>query len=253
MNLDCYLPEGTSLDIHPGTPRRDWMDETAGAFAYRCVPLNIANAQGWEIRCQATFEAEWNGGPRPEDVRITPMDSADCRAAGHFGHGIVTIRPGAIFRTAPGFNLWVGGPPNRFKDGIQPLTGIVETDWMPYTFTMNWKLTRPGHAVRFEVGEPYCFVFPIPRGLSEQFDPTLRDLSSDAELERQFWAATRQREFFTAVQELKGLKLEEHRFQGWYQRGMKPDGTPGATDHQRQVRLRPFAAPDRPPSESAEK
>ena len=55
----------------------------------------------------------------------------------HFGGGIVTFNPKVIFRTEKGVNMWVGGLPNEFKDGAQPLTAIVETDWMPYTFAMS--------------------------------------------------------------------------------------------------------------------
>ena len=49
MDLICYLHDGWDPDIRPAEPRRDWMDETPEAFAYRCLPLNIANAHGWEI------------------------------------------------------------------------------------------------------------------------------------------------------------------------------------------------------------
>ncbi len=48
--------------------------------------------------------------------------------------------------------MWVGGPPNHIKDGIQPLTGLVETDWLPFPFTMNWMFTRKG-SVRWERGQ----------------------------------------------------------------------------------------------------
>ena len=42
--------------------------------------------------------------------------------------------------------MWAMGPPNHVKDGIQPLVGLVETDWLPFPFTMNWHLhpARPG-------------------------------------------------------------------------------------------------------------
>ena len=42
------------------------------------------------------------------------------------------------------------------KDGIYPLTGVIETDWSPYTFTMNWRFTRRNHRVHFDAGEPYA-------------------------------------------------------------------------------------------------
>jgi hypothetical protein len=41
---------------------------------------------------------------------------------------------------------------NSPKDGIAPLTGVIETDWLPYPFTMNWQMTRPG-SVRFDKDE----------------------------------------------------------------------------------------------------
>ena len=53
--------------------------------------------------------------------------------------------------------MWAMGPPNHIKDGIQPLVGLVETDWLPFPFTMNWIFTRPGR-VRFAKGEPFCFI-----------------------------------------------------------------------------------------------
>jgi hypothetical protein len=51
------------------------------------------------------------------------------------------------------------------KDGIQPLVGLIETDWLPFPFTMNWIFTRPG-TVKFEKGEPFCFITPgrAPQG-----------------------------------------------------------------------------------------
>jgi hypothetical protein len=68
------------------------------------------------------------------------------------------------------------------KDGVQPLEGIVETDWSPATFTMNWKLTRTGHWVRFERLEPICMIVPAKRGLAESLVPRPRPLRENAEL-----------------------------------------------------------------------
>ncbi|MFB8344846.1 DUF6065 family protein [Brucella cytisi] len=45
-------------------------------------------------------------------------------------------------KTEPEFDLFVTGSINRPKDAISPLTGFVETDWSPYTFTMNWRFTH---------------------------------------------------------------------------------------------------------------
>ena len=93
----------------------------------------------------------------------------DARITSHFGNGIITFSiPVSVSHAARHQPLGQGSD-QLFKDGIQPLEGVVETDWLGATFTMNWKLTRRYHAVRFERGEPICMVVPIPRGLAEHW------------------------------------------------------------------------------------
>src|SRR5262249_41694528 len=149
-------------------------------------------------------EAEWSGARDTTSVHITTDDGGAPVVNSRFGSGIVTFPNRAIFRTPPGFNLWVTGPPNRFKDGIQPLSALVETDWMPFTFTMNWKFTRAHARIRFDAGEPYCFVFPVQRGTIEEFQPDMRALSSEPALERTFRAALARRNFPKVLRQRPG-------------------------------------------------
>ncbi len=46
------------------------MDATEDRFAYRCLPLTIANSMGWELLMPFAIAAEWNGGRDFDDVRI---------------------------------------------------------------------------------------------------------------------------------------------------------------------------------------
>jgi hypothetical protein len=176
MRLICY-PTGGPLDIRPAPLERDWMEATGERFAYRCLPLNIANAHGWEILCPSGFTARWNGGADGDAISIEPDPGTLAPAISHFGHGVLTFHVLCVFETDPGVDLMVQGPINRPKDSIAALTGVIETDWSPYTFTMNWLFTRPNTAVRFERGEPYCHLFPLRRGELERITPQLRSLS----------------------------------------------------------------------------
>ena len=81
MELTCYLHEGWRPKIRPAEPTRPWMDQTPESFAYRCLPLNIANAHGWEILAPAAFDAYWNGGAAISDVIVQP-DLGDVRGCG---------------------------------------------------------------------------------------------------------------------------------------------------------------------------
>jgi len=80
------------------------MDATPESFAYRCLPLNIANAHGWEILNPHGFSAEWNGGAGTDAVTVRPDPGADPRrmAVSLFGQGVLTFHVEAILRTPPG-------------------------------------------------------------------------------------------------------------------------------------------------------
>src|SRR6478736_3013671 len=146
MKLTAYVTDGHTIDIRPAPAERAWMDNTENRHAYRCLPLTIANAHGWEILSPGGFNAIWNGGKGLDAVTVTADAGVEPAAMSHFGHGVLTFTVPCLFRTEPGFDLMVTGPFNMPKDSIAPLTGIIETDWSPYTFTMNWRFTRPWSA-----------------------------------------------------------------------------------------------------------
>jgi hypothetical protein len=242
MKLTAYVSDGHRLDIRPAPVERDWMDATRQRFAYRCLPLNIANAHGWEILCPSGFAATWNGGAGAEAVEVHPDAGSQAPALSHFAHGVLTFHIPCVFRTDPGYDLMAQGPINRPKDGIAPLSAIIETDWAPYSFTMNWMFTRPGARVRFEQGEPFCHIFPLRRGELETAEPAMRAISSEPELQRQFeaWTASR-REFNTELKQ-PGSQAQEERWQKLYYRGLDADAERAAIgDHRTRLRLKPFA------------
>jgi hypothetical protein len=251
MELTAYLHPGWAPLIRPAPARRPWMDATPEAFAYRCLPLNIANAHGWEVLCPFGFELEWNGQNDIKSVTIRPDPGADATRGpvSLFGHGVITFHIEAIIRTPPGWNLWVGGSPNRAKDGIAPLGGIIETDWSPFTFTMNWRFTRPGQKIRFEAMEPFCFLFPVQRGVMETFEPVYAPLDADPATAERFAAWSKARDEFQAKVQRDPPKAPGDRWQKHYYRGVDTSGKALVSDHQAKLRLKPFdrsAAPNVP-------
>lgn len=242
MDLICYLHPGWAPLIRPAEATRDWMTATPEAFAYRCLPLNIANAHGWEILSPCAFDARWWGGTGTDqvDIRITSGANTAPAPVSLFGQGVLTFHIAGLFRTPPGWNLWVGGSPNQPKDGIFPLSGIVETDWAPYTFTMNWRFTRAHRWVHFDAGEPICFFFPVQRGYLETVTPRFVSLEDNPELLRQFQEWSRSRTEFQARMARATPAAGADKWQKDYYRGVDPDGRPAA-DHQAKLRLKPFA------------
>jgi hypothetical protein len=222
MDLICYLHPGWKPLIRPAEATREWMDATPEAFAYRCLPLDIANAHGWEILSPCAIEAQWWGGSGTDQVKIRLAPGSDPATApvSLFGQGILTFHIAGLFRTPPGWNLWVGGSPNRPKDWLYPLTGIVETDWAPFTFTMNWRFTRAYRWARFEAGEPICFFFPVQRGYLDQVTPRLVPMEAEPGLLERFHGWSKSRDAFHARMGEETPRAGSEKWQKHYYRGV---------------------------------
>ncbi len=231
MKLICYPIQGEAPLMRPAPATRTWMDETPQSFAYRCLPLNIANAHGWELLCPSGFSAVWNGETHTNAITIIPDPGTTAPAISHFGSGVLTFHVHALFRTEPGWSLMAQGPVNSPKDAIAPLSGVIETDWAPYTFTMNWKFTGANRPVRFEKNEPFCHIFPVQRRFLEGVEPEIRALSENPELQQRYndWASGRQR--FNSDLMQPGSAAQAEKWQKSYYLGLNPDGSAGDPDH----------------------
>ncbi len=236
------IHEGLDHALVAGPIGRVWMDATPGRFANRCLPMLIANQSGWLLLNPSPVLLTWDGSRAVSGVTVRALSDGASPAVSHFGQGIVTWHVPYLFRTPPGWNLLVRGPSNCPKDGIYALEGVVETDWAPETFTMNWQLTRPGLEVRFEEGEPYAMLVPQRRGDLEDFNPVLRRLSEagDAAAEHRVWAASRQafNQQVAARQVSEGPGWQREYFQG------RRLGGERVAQHQRRLRLREFRSAD---------
>ena len=234
------VPSDVSMIVAPVA--RDWMDATPSRFAYRCLPMLIANQSGWLVLNTEKISVTWDGGQSVPSLVVEHFEyglSQSRMATSHFGNGVVTFSIPYLFRTPPGFNLHVRGPANMPKDGATALEGIVETDWSDATFTMNWKLTRPGLRVVFEEDEPIAMLTPVRRGELERFRPVIRDIGADPETAEGMAAFRESRAGF--LKNLIGRESEAVK-QGWqrhYMRGRTATAV-AAREHQTGLSLARF-------------
>jgi len=70
----------------------------------------------------------------------------------------------------------VTGPLNNPKAGIVALSGVVETDWLPYTFTMTGNSRGQGPSPS-KKDDPFCLVYPVMQRALEETTPEI--LNSD--------------------------------------------------------------------------
>lgn len=237
LTLECFVEPNAELRLRPAPHRRDWMDASNVGFAYRCLPLAIANAHGWEALNPRRFEAVWTGKKTPDAVKIRSRGDRPPLAVSHFGEGVLTFHIPGLFRTPPGYDLFATGPMNRPKPRIQALTGVIETDWSPFSFTMNWIFTEPNAPVAFEEDEPIAAFFPLKRGVVETFEPVLRNPEEAPDLWEAHMDWRQSRSKFNADLKKEGSEARRMKWQKGY-----TGGPPEPVDppHRTRLRLREF-------------
>jgi hypothetical protein len=229
------------IEIPP--KKREWM-EVNNKHAYKCLPLVVANGFGWEIKNPIKFDALWNGSIRHENAikfNFYPENEDEKKIidsgfiSSHFGNGIITFSSlNFILRTTPGHNIFVKAPTNYFKHGAHALEAIVETDWLPYTFTCNWKITNKDTLVTFEKGEAIACIFPFQRNYIESFEVIEEEGDANSEFGKQhsLWGQKR------AGLKEAGESKKEHQ---WYVKGIENVETNKKfEEHQRSISGCPF-------------
>jgi hypothetical protein len=241
LGLVAYeLHRDHGFELVPAWPGRDWMSSTSDRFANRCLPLLMANQAGWLVLNNARVRARWNGAADSDSIEFEYDDAeSSLHPCSHFGHGIITWNMPFLIRTSPGFNLLVRGPANWPKHGIASLEGMVETDWTPSTFTMNWQFTGRDVWVTFGKGEPLCMLVPQRRGELEEFVPRIVPINAAPELHAAYnaWGDSR-RKFNEDLKDPESAAVQV----GWqkdYFQGKFPDGS-AAPQHQTRIHLRAF-------------
>jgi hypothetical protein len=153
--------------------KRDWFS----ADFYRCLPLSIGNMQGFVVSVPFDFSVSWNGGNSTEDLFFKLNEEADkisnkwtIGVNSHFGHGIFTIHIPVILKTPSGVNLMTIAPPNYPLPGLSPMTGVVESDNLRYTFTLNIKVDIPNVWIDIKKNFPLVGIIPIPRYFCDEFE-----------------------------------------------------------------------------------
>ena len=236
-----YSGDTGGYTIEPAPAKRDWMDATPDKFAYHCMPLTLANQSGWVVKCPTTFAAVWDGKTEREGVTLRFSEKPETwhnRISSHFGSGIISFMIPWIFRTQSGWGLMVRGPTNSPKDNAFPLDGLVETDWAPYTFTMNWKIMRRNTEVWFKQGEPICMITPFLLNAPEETVCSFHRMDEDPQLEKDYHEFAEFRLRAIRQHDETG-KLPTKRS---YMRGRRPDGTP-VEEHRTNYKLKSFGPP----------
>jgi len=152
------------------THKREWFN----SHFYKCLPLSIGNMQGFVFSLPYSISVLWNGGKNIEDVSIQFDNDFKINnfitPTSEFGNGILTIHYPLTFKTPPGVNLMTIAPPNFPLLGLSPMTGVIESDNVRFTFSLNIKIDLINTRIIIKANTPLIGMIPIPRYYCDSFE-----------------------------------------------------------------------------------
>lgn len=218
----------SQFKVEPLPMKRSWMNKVVGTNAYQCVPLNIANQYGWMVLNPTEFCAQWDGGEFKESLQVHYHDYPETNyAQSHLHNGTLTVVPDFIIKTPKGISTLIGGVPNYPIPRVTPLQAVVETDWLPFTFTYNFKFNLPGEVI-FKKGDPLFAFYPFKRGEIDKYEITMKPISSDKDFSD---------EYFTYRDSRDKIIENGGPFQKFYSKGRSATRPYLIENHQTQLKL----------------
>jgi hypothetical protein len=112
----------------------------------------------------------------------------------------------------------------------------METDWLPFTFTMNWKFTRPGRVI-FEKDEPICFITLLEYSSLTAVIPEIMPIEEAPEIAAQYRVYSAARATFNDGLGLNDPATVKQGWQKWYMRGETLIGNPANPLHLSKLNL----------------
>lgn len=140
--------------------KRDWMDETYDAHAYKCFPVSLTNQLGWSISFPEDITFIWDG------ISDTSSDHVKILQGEKYAYttrsnATISFHTGISFETDKNLTLLQIPVPNQFIDGATPFTTLISSSFFKGELPVVWRITRPNQPITISAGTPIISVFPI--------------------------------------------------------------------------------------------
>jgi hypothetical protein len=161
--IDVYQIREGYGKLEPLSIKREWMDETYEAHAYKCFPVTLTNGLGWGISFSEDITFIWDGisDTSPDHVKVL---SGDKYVSSGRANATISFNTGLMFKTDENTSILQMPVPNQFIDGIQPFSTIISTSFYKGELPCAWKITRPNVEITIKAGTPVISILPISLG-----------------------------------------------------------------------------------------
>jgi hypothetical protein len=140
--------------------KRDWMDETYDAHAYKCFPVSLTNQMGWSISFPEDISFIWDG------ISDTSSDHVKILQGEKYAYttrsnASISFHTGISFETEKNVTLLQMPVPNNFIDGVVPFTTLMSTSFFKGELPVVWRITRPNVEITIKAGTPIISILPV--------------------------------------------------------------------------------------------
>jgi hypothetical protein len=158
--IDAYTIRPETATLSPMPIKRDWMDDTWEAHAYKCFPLSLTNGLGWAISFPDDITFIWDGisDSTADHVKII---SGEKWAYTSRGNATISFNTGIMFRTPENLTMLQMPAPNFFIEGAQCFTTLISTSFLKGEIPCALRITKANEEITIKAGTPVCSVFPI--------------------------------------------------------------------------------------------
>ena len=159
--IKAFNVRGDNYGILTQLPvKRDWMEDTWQAHAYKCFPVTLTNQLGWGISFPEDITFIWDGisDSSPDHVKI--LQGEKYVYAGR-ANATISFNTGIRFITEQDITLLQMPVPNFFIDGAQAFTTLISTSFFQGELPVAWKITKPNVEITIKANTPVISILPI--------------------------------------------------------------------------------------------
>lgn len=161
--VDAYKIRHNPAIISNLPVKRDWMDETWEAHAYKCFPVTLTNSFGWGLSYPEDIVFVWDGISDSSDSHVKILSGEKYVDTGR-ANATISFHTGLVFKTDPNVSLFQMPVPNQFIDGAQCFSTIITTSFFRGEFPCAWKITKPNKEIIIKANTPVSAIVPISVG-----------------------------------------------------------------------------------------
>lgn len=161
LKIQAYKTRGDdSATISQLPVKRDWMEQTYDAHAYRCFPVTLTNSLGWGLSFPEDISFIWDGvsDSSPNHVKVL---SGEKYIHPNRANATISFNTGISFKTPENMTMLQMPVPNMFNDSAQAFTTLISTSFFSGELPCAWRITKPMSIITIKANQPFIALIPI--------------------------------------------------------------------------------------------